>query len=65
MAKGMMDTTGGYPGHDEGSNGGPPNVPSTVYAGSPGTFAPLSGSVDSTINQKGSLGSSGKPEGGE
>lgn len=54
----------GFPGHDEGTNR-PPNVPSTVFTGSGATFAPLSGSVDNTINSKGSLGSTGKPEGGE
>lgn len=63
MAKSTNSDSGAFPGHDEGSNR-PPNAPDSVLTGG-STFAPLSSSVDSTINQKGSLGTTGKPEGGE
>lgn len=56
--------TGGFPGHDEGTNR-PPNVPAGVYQSSPGTFAPLSSGVDGGTTQKNNLGTTGKPEGGE
>lgn len=61
----MADSkNGGFPGHDEGTNR-PPGDSGKVFTGSGSTFAPLSSTVDSTINQKGSLGSTGKAEGQE
>lgn len=61
MAKKGMDIgsggDGAYVGHDEGSNAGT----ELFHGGS--TFAPLDQSVANTINQKGSLGKTGKDQG--
>lgn len=60
----MSDSkNGAFPGHDEGTNR-PPNAPASVFTGG-STFAPLASAPGDTINQKGSLGSTGKAEGGE
>lgn len=59
----LKDTTsGGYPGHDEGSNGSPV---ANVFIGSGGTFAPMDSGVSGGTTNKNSLGSSGKAEGQE
>jgi hypothetical protein len=60
----IKDTTGSYPGHDEGSNGPAPNAPSSVFQGG-STFAPLQAGVSGGVSDKNSLGTTGKPEGGE
>lgn len=59
------NSNGGFPGHDEGSNAPAPNAPSTVFTGSGSTFAPLQGGVTGGTTSKNSLGTTGKPEGGE
>lgn len=60
----MAEKSGGFKGHDEGSNGPAPNAPSTVFQGG-STFAPLSGEVSGGTTQKNDLGKSGKAEGSE
>lgn len=60
----MDNKSGGFPGHDEGSNK-PPNAPSGVYQSGSGTYAPLSSTVDGGTTQKNSLGSTGKADGQE
>lgn len=56
--------TGGFAGHDEGSNGPAPNAPATVLQGG-STFAPLQGGAVGGTNVRNNLGTTGKPEGGE
>ncbi len=60
----MANDTGGFKGHDEGSNGPAPNAPATVLQGG-STFAPLQGGVSGGTTNKNNLGTTGKPEGGE
>ena len=58
-----MASDKGFPGHDEGTNR-PPNAGEGMLQGG-STFAPLSSSADAGTTVKNSLGTSGKPEGGE
>lgn len=56
----LAKDTGGFPGHDEGSNGSPVK---DVFISSGGTYAPMDQGVAGGTTNKNSLGSTGKAEG--